>query len=355
MRIVASPDRVAEALRRAVRAVDLREAEAEPQLRAALAEADLVFTAAGARAFAPVGKSLARAAESGDFRHEPRNGLCGENHHTAAAGLAAATQAALTDPGLLATKFAIANTVVARMCQRLTPQERDLPPVAPGLPIVIVSESYGLLPVDGSAVSAPLPEFSGLKLLPGPEFGAWDHRKLFAHNGTHALLGVLGKLAGHTYMYECREDRDIDAAGRSAMWSEVGGALLSAHPDVFTPADHDAFATDLYARITDELFADTVERATRNTMRMIGPDDGRLSGAAEFVLQQGGVPRALALGCAGVMMLNDLSPEQVAGRLGHIDPAVHDKLVALTEQAFTVIANWQAGANEALRSFVRYA
>ncbi len=334
-----------------VRAIDLQSPDAQPNLAAALAGADLVFTAAGARAFAPLGKSLAAAAEATAFAREPLNVLCCENHRNAAVALREATQANLTEPGLLAERLTFVNTVVARMCQRLTPQERDLAPVAPDLDTVIVAESYDLLPVDASAAAGALPQFTGLRLLPRAEFQAWDHRKLFAHNGTHALLGVLGKLAGHTLMYECRQDLDIDAAGRWAMWEEVGGALLSAYPRVFTPADHDAFATDLYRRLTSELFADTVDRATHDTMRMISAEDGRLSGAAEFVLQQGGQPRVLALGIAGVLMLNGKSADEAAGLLAHIDPVCHADLTGLTAQAFEVITKWQSGGSQGLGSF----
>ncbi len=335
-----------------VRAVDLSGPGAEQQLAAALAEADLVFTAAGAGAFAALGKSLAAAAETTDFAQEPLNVLCCENHHNAAAALGEVTGQALATPDLLAGKFAFVNTVVARMCQRLTVQERDLAALAPGVDIVIVAESYDLLPADARTVAPPVPEFAGLRLLPGPAFETWDHRKLFAHNGTHALLAVLGKLAGHTYMYECRQDLDIDAAGRRAVWEEVGGALLSAHPQVFTSADQDDFAADLYGRITSELFGDTVDRGTRNTMRMISPEDGRLSGAAEFVLQQGGQPRALSLGIAGVMRLNDKPSHQAGELLAHIDPRTRAELLALTEQAYQVIARWHNGDPHVLGEFL---
>ncbi len=334
-------------------AIDLRAPDADQQVAAALAEADLVLTAAGARAFAPVGRSLAKAAASAAFPHEPLNVLCCENHHDAAAALTTATQEALAEPASLATRFAFVNTVVARMCQRLTTADQDLPPVAPGVDTVILTESYELLPADASAAAPPLPEFAGLKSLTGPEFAAWDHRKLFAHNGTHALLGVLGKLAGYTYMYECCRDTDIDAAGRRAIGEEVGGALLTAYPEVFTPADHNAFAEDLYARITSRLFADSVDRGTRTTMRMINPEDGRLSAAAEFVLRQGGQPRALALAIAGVLLLNGKGKHNAADLLAHIDVSVRAELLALTEQAFDTIVEWQAGRGGALRSFVQ--
>jgi len=334
-------------------AIDLSGPNVHQELTKAIAAADLVFTAAGAGAFPAVGKLLAAAAESVDFAHEPLNVLCCENHKDAAAALREATEQAISNPELLVGKFEFVNTIVARMCQRLTTGERDLPPVAPGLDTVIVAEDYELFPIDGSAAAAPVPEFAGLHILSEAEFEAWDHRKLYAHNGVHALLGVLGKLAGHTYMYECRRDSELDEVGRRAMWEEVGSALVSAHHQVFTHADHSAFAEDLYARITSELFADTTDRATRNSMRMIQSQDGRLSKAAEFVLRFGGQPRALALGIAGVMVLNDKPQQQIAHLLDYIDPAVRAEEIALTEEAFVNLLAWQQDPAQKLSSFLQ--
>ena len=334
-------------------AIDLSAPNVRLELAEALAAADLVFTATGAGAFPAVGKLLASAAESVDFTRQPLNVLCCENHEDAAAALREATRQAMSNPEMLVERFAFVNTIVARMCQRLTTDERDLPPVAPGLDVVIVSEAYGLFPIDGSTAAAPVPEFEGLRILSGPEFEAWDHRKLYAHNGVHALLGVLGNLAGHTYMYECCQDPELDEVGRRAMWEEVGGALVRVHPQVFTCADHNAFAEDLYGRITNKLFADTTDRATRNSLRMIQCQEGRLSKAAEFVLRFGGQPRAMALGIAGVMILNDRPHQQVAELLDYIDPSVRDELIGLTEEAFATVLSWQKKANQQLRSFVQ--
>jgi len=334
-------------------AIDLGGPSARQELAEALAAADLVFTAAGAGAFSAVGKLLATAAETIGSAHQPLNVLCSENHKDAAAALTEATSQAMSKPELLAERFSFVNTIVARMCQRLTTEERNLPPVAPGLDVVIVAEDYQVFPIDGSAIAGPVPEFEGLRILSRPEFEAWDHRKLYAHNGVHALLGVLGNLAGYTYIYECRQDPELDGVGRRAMWEEVGGALVRAHPQVFTYSDHDAFAEDIYGRITNKLFADTIHRATRNSMRMIQSQDGRLSKAAEFVLRFGGQPRAMALGIAGVMMLNGKPQQQVAELLDYIDPSVRDELIALTEQAFATLLIWQEDPAQKLSSFLQ--
>jgi len=335
-----------------VSGIDLTGPQADEQLAAALANADLIFTAAGAGAFGSVGELLARAAESVEFAHQPLNVLCCENHKDAAAALAEATRQAMEQPELLDSKFAFVNTVVARMCQRLTSSERALVPVAPGTDTLIVAESYSLFPVDGSAAARPLPNFEGLRVLSGREFQAWDHSKLYAHNGVHALVGILGRLAGYTYMYECGQDSDLDAIARHALSEEVGNALVSAYPDVFSDDEQHAFAKDVYGRVTSKLFADTIARATRNTMRMIQPHDGRLSRAAQFVLLHGGEPRGLALGVAGVMILNDKSQQDIAAVLEHIDCSVRDQLVSLTQEAYTAVLAWQRDAKRNLRTFV---
>ncbi len=112
-------------------AIDLSGPNVRQELAEALATTDLVFTAAGAGAFSAVGKLLATAAESVDFTHQPLNVLCCENHKDAAAALRQTTRQAMSSPALLAERFAFVNTIVARMCQRLTTEERDLSPVAP--------------------------------------------------------------------------------------------------------------------------------------------------------------------------------------------------------------------------------
>ncbi len=86
---------------------------------------------------------------------------------------------------------------------------------------------------------------------------------------------------------------------------------------------------------------------------MIQSQDGRLSKAAEFVLRFGGQPRAMALGIAGVMMLNGKPQQQVAELLDYIDPSVRDELIALTEQAFASILIWQEDPAQKLSSFLQ--
>ena len=116
---------------------------------------------------------------------------------------------------------------------------------------------------------------------------------------------------------------------------------------------HDAFAEDIYGRITNKLFADTTDRATRNSLRMIQSQDGRLSKAAEFVLRFGGQPRAMALGIAGVMILNDKPQQQVAELLDYIDPSVRAELISLTEGAFATLLAWKEDPAQGLSSFLR--
>ena len=104
------------------------------------------------------------------------------------------------------------------------------------------------------------------------------------------------------------------------MWDEVGAALVRAHPRHFTTESMDAFATNLYARLVNPVFADEIERGARDTLRMIRPEDGRLAVAALFVAAQGIEPYAICQGVAGALRDNGLGMEGLAEVLAEAEP-----------------------------------
>lgn len=335
-----------------VEAINPESADSPEQLAATLAQAQVVFTAAGARAFPAVGTALAHTLQTTQLSHSPLNVFCCENHRDAAAALRQATQQALGEDAELAGKFRFVNTIVARMCQRLTTADRDLPPITPQSNIVILAEDYDLLPVDGSATVAPRPEIAGLEYFSSDEFEAWDKRKLFAHNGIHALIAILGKLKGYRYFYEAGEDPEIEAMARGAMWKEVGAALINAYPQWFPSADYDAFAHDLYGRIVSRNFADTIERGTRNSLRMVHSEDGRLTRAAQFVAARGIQPYRLCLGIAGVLRLNQVPAVDLTATLHQAGSELSEAIMELIIGAYEALDQWHHGERESLTKFV---
>jgi len=334
-----------------VEAINPEETAGRERLAATLAEAQVVFTAAGAGALPTLGSILAHTLQATQFSRPRLNIFCCENHRNAAAALRQATQQALGENAQLINNLRFVNTVVARMCQRLTAADCDLPAITPQSDIIIVGEEYDLLPVDGGATVEPRPDIAGLQYLSSDEFEAWDKRKLFAHNGIHALIAVLGELRGYCYFYEAGEDPEIDAVARGAMWQEVGAALVDEYPRWFSSESYETFARDLYARIVSHDFADVISRGIRRSLRMIRADDGRLTRAAQFVANHGILPYRLCLGIAGVLWLNDIPADRVTGTLYGADSNLSETVVQLIVRAYEVIGQWQTERSVSLLDF----
>lgn len=301
-----------------VEAFDTGRPEGRDRLVEELARADLAITSVGARVLPLVGQAVAEALRSVPDRL-PLNFLCCENHRDAA-GLLRESVSQVLGAEQAQARCGFVNTVVGRMCQNLTRADRDLPPLTPDLDTVILVEDYDPFPVDAGALRGTVPPMPCLEAVPTDRFVAYEHRKLYGHNGVHALLGVLGKARGYTYFYEAGQDAELDALARRAMWEEVGAALVRAHPQHFTEQSIDTFAANLYARLVNPVFADEIERGTRDTLRMIRPEDGRLAVAALFVAAQGIEPRAMAVGVAAALRDNGLGLEGLSEVLAEADP-----------------------------------
>ncbi len=336
-----------------VQAISSDEPAGQRQLATTLGEAQVAFTATGARALPAIGAVLAHSLTVMEPRPSPLNIFCCENHHNAAGALRDATEKALGEEAGLIEQLRFVNTVVARMCQRVTTTQRDLTPLTPNSETVIVAEDYDRLPADGDGAADPRPVVRGLEYFSAAKFGAWEKRKLFAHNGIHALIAVLGKLGGYQYFYEAAEDPDISATTRRAMGDEVGRALVNKYPRFFSAQDFDDFATDLYSRLISPQFADIVDRGTRGSLRMIRPEDGRLSGAAQFVASADIVPLGLCVGIAGVMHLNGIAAADIPSTLQEANSGLSPELVQLVTAAYAALNRWQSGQTGSLTTFVR--
>lgn len=305
--------------------------ESAARLVEELGAADFCITSVGARILPLVGRALAQALDRMPERG-PLNFLCCENHRDAAGLLHDAVAEGLGAEQADA-RCGFVNTVVGRMCQNLTRADRDLPPLTPDLETVILVEDYDPFPVDAGALRGPAPAMPCLEPVPTERFVAYEHRKLYGHNGVHALLGVLGKERGYSYFYEAGQDPQLDRLGRQAMWEEVGAALLRAHPEHFTAESLDAFWANLYARLVNPVFADEIERGARDTLRMIRPEDGRLAVAALFVAGQGIEPAAMCQGVAAALRDNGLGIEGIAEVLAEAEPGAAEVVRALVESA----------------------
>ena len=275
-----------------VRAVDGRNAAAVAR---ELAGCAFACTAVGVNVFEHLAPVLATgiAARAADAGSEPLNVLCCENQAHAGASLRAAVADALGRDAavraFLAERVAFVDASVGRMVPVQAPELRAEDP------LLVVAEPYSELPIDGGAWLGPVPPVPGL--LPRGDFAGYVARKLFTHNGGHALLAYLGYLKGYTFVWEAAEDPAL-AADLEGAWRETGAALVSAYG--FDPAEQEAHQRDLLRRFRNRALDDTVARVGRDPLRKLRPDD-RLVGGALLCLEHGVTPEHVCKGIAAAL------------------------------------------------------
>ena len=255
---------------------------ATQQLRDALAEADVVFTATGAAALPPVGKVIGDALRSRCRRTDaPLNIVCCENIKDPAGILRdAILDAAGADADRIASRLGICRSVISRM----TPVVTD--------PANIVTEAYAEIPVEGAVWLGPPPEIVGVRLV--DDFPAYKMRKLIMHNMTHAVAAYLGYFLGEADVCDCVTDAQIGAACRQALAEAhaVMAAEFGLPDDELT--DH---AEDLFRRYANPSLGHTVPNVARDPMRKLR--DGDRFQSALSLAERHGIPTPVAeLGAA---------------------------------------------------------
>ena len=103
---------------------------------------------------------------------------------------------------------------VGRMVPPLTPEMRAKDK------LLICVEPYSDLPVDRDAFKGPIPYLKGL--IPYSPFEFYIKRKLFLHNGGHALCAYLGYEKGCEYIWQAIADPEIYEAARAKCASSGG-------------------------------------------------------------------------------------------------------------------------------------
>ena len=236
------------------------------------------------------------------------------------------------------TQVGLVETVIGRMVPMMTDQQRAEDP------LLIVAEPYKELPVARAMLRGKPPPLLGLIL--ADNFEAYEARKLYLHNMSHAALAYLGYQRGHEFIWECASDPSVSEACRAALTEIV--PVLTAEYGLARDALM-AFAQDLLQRFANQALGDTVARVAADPLRKLRPDD-RLVGAACLCLKHAVMPSALAvviaaalhydapadtgaqelqrlrrqLGVAGV--LESVSGTESGSELGRLVEAAHCKL-----------------------------
>lgn len=241
-----------------------------------LAVCEFACTAVGVNAFSRLALTLAdgiaHRVRQGTANLAPLNIICCENQKEAGALLRAAVAVHLPKDTDIRAYFDRRVAFVDASVGRMVPPPTDA--LLEEDALLILAESYADLPIDGNAWIGPVPPIPGL--FPKTNFTGYVARKLFTHNGGHALLAYEGYRRGHEFIWQAAEDAELIAELRG-YWDETGAALIRTYG--FEASEQRAHETDLLKRFRNRALGDTIRRVGRDVARKVRPDD-RLVGAA---------------------------------------------------------------------------
>jgi mannitol-1-phosphate 5-dehydrogenase len=152
-------------------------------------------------------------------------------------------------------------------------------------PLVIVAEDYNEWTTRAEAFRGPKPAaLTALELVDNQS--ARLERKLFVHNGGHAVCGYFGFHRGHKYIHEAVADPVVAEHVLGAL-DELGEVVRRKHD--FSAESIDEYKQDLCRRGAVPQMRDEILRVVRDPLRKLSPRE-RLVGPAKLAVEFG-LPR----------------------------------------------------------------
>ena len=177
---------------------------------------------------------------------------------------------------------------------------RMVPPLTPEMraqdPLLICVEPYCDLPVDRDAFKGEIPELVGL--IPYSPFEFYIKRKLFLHNGGHAVCAYLGSLKGYEYIWQAIADPEIYDAARAAMRASADALIHKFGESVRENVESNV--DDLLFRFQNRALKDTIARVGADPVRKLRRND-RIVGAALFCMEEGVDPSPIIRGIVAAL------------------------------------------------------
>lgn len=177
---------------------------------------------------------------------------------------------------------------------------RMVPPLTPEMraqdPLLICVEPYCELPVDRDAFKGEIPALAGL--IPYSPFEFYIKRKLFLHNGGHAVCAYLGNLKGYEYIWQAIADPEIYEAAKAAMNCSARALIHKFGNEVRENVENNV--VDLLFRFQNRALKDTVARVGADPVRKLRRND-RIVGAALFCMEEGIDPAPIVRGIAAAL------------------------------------------------------
>ncbi len=172
---------------------------------------------------------------------------------------------------------------------------RMVPPLTPEMraqdKLLICVEPYCELPVDKDAFKGEIPDLVGL--VPYSPFEFYIKRKLFLHNGGHALCAYLGYQKGYEYIWQAIADPEIYEAAKASMLTCAQALIAKFGEGIRENVENNV--VDLLYRFQNKALMDTVARVGADPVRKLRSND-RIVGAALFAIEQGVDPMPIVKG-----------------------------------------------------------
>jgi mannitol-1-phosphate 5-dehydrogenase len=149
--------------------------------------------------------------------------------------------------------------------------------------LMVYSEPYNTLILDGKAFKTPVPEIKGLA--PKNNIKAWVDRKAFIHNLGHATAAYYGvyRHPSSVFMHEILDDNEVLQFTRDVMLQSAD-ILKDAYPNDFTINELEEHIDDLLYRFRNKSLGDTIFRVGHDLMRKLSRDD-RFMGAIRLAVK----------------------------------------------------------------------
>lgn len=191
-------------------------------------------------------------------------------------------------------------------------------------PLVLVAEDYNEWTVRAEAFKGEKPAaLTAMELVPNQS--ARLERKLFLHNGGHAVCGYVGFHRGHHFIHEAVADPVVAEHVHEAL-GEI--ARVVEEKWGFSRDDLAAYAADFCRRGAIAEMGDQILRVIRDPIRKLGPRE-RLIGPARLAAEYGLPHRWIVRGIAAALRYNHAGDPQsvlLTSRLAHegVAPVLDD-------------------------------
>ncbi len=254
---------------------------------------DIMATAVGVNVLPKIAPVIAKGAAARMARNgRPLDIILCENQLGADEMMRGWINARLTDKqrAWADENLGLVEASIGRMVPPLTPEMRARDR------LLICVEPYSELPVDRDAFKGDIPDLVGL--IPYAPFEFYIKRKLFLHNGGHALCAYLGYEKGYEFIWQAIADPEIYAAARASMMASAQALVKKFGEGVRENVESNV--ADLLFRFQNRALKDTVARVGADPVRKLRRND-RIVGAALFAIEQGVDPAPIVRGIASAL------------------------------------------------------